>query len=72
MEKDDIKKIFETKSVLEIEKSFKKSEIIDMYIKIFESKPLSANTKLDTIRDIDAYYSFIHRTASLHKRFNNS
>lgn len=70
MNKDEIQELFEKYSASEITKQFKKSEITAMYITVYDAKPLSANTKLNTVQDIKNYYAGIRRAKSLHKGFS--
>lgn len=72
MNKDEIQTLFKESSTSEIAKRFKKSEISAMYITIHDAKPLSANTKLNTVQDIKNYYAGIRRAQSLHKNFREN
>ncbi|MFT8512592.1 MAG: hypothetical protein ABF655_10955 [Liquorilactobacillus satsumensis] len=69
---DDIENLFRQSNVASIKEKYTKNDIVDMYITIFNAKPLSANTKEQTIRDIYSYYSGINRTKSLHRGFSFS
>lgn len=69
---DDIEKLFRHSNITSIKEKYTKNDILDMYITIFNARPLSANTKEQTIRDIDSYYSGINRAKSLHRAFSVS
>lgn len=68
----EVEKIFEKYDISYIKNNYSKNEITDMYIAVINNKPLTANTKEQTIRDIYNYYAGIKRAKSIARNFRTT